>query len=445
MAADASIYAQFRQPVKSVADYMAEQDQQEGNALKLAAARMDMQKAQQADADTQAIRGLARQHGGDTNALVKALYGGGYLTQAQGLEKSIADSLKARTDQQKTAQEIESKKLADTHERIKIAGQVFGFVKDNPTLENAIRAADFLGQNGILPPERVQATILDLQANPDPERIRGLATQAFQSALDAKEQLPKFFQQNRGGTVATLGVNPVTGVSTDAQVATVTQTPDSIARSEDAAKSRAQALQIAGMVDARAREGLKLQGERLAFDKTKADAPAKPMPATAVKMQDEDLNAIGTFAGVDKDIEGFQKQIEQGKLTFGPVKNVLGQARNYAGVSSEQSRNLATFKAKMETMRNTVLLLNKGVQTEGDAQRAMNELMANINDPEVVKQRLAEIRALNQRAVQLKKNNIDTLRRNFGQPDMDYSKYENVPGATNLPKPGSVVDFGSLK
>ena len=62
---NASIFAQYAQPVKSVADYMAERDQQEGNALKLAAARMDMQKAQQADADTQVIRGLARQHGGD--------------------------------------------------------------------------------------------------------------------------------------------------------------------------------------------------------------------------------------------------------------------------------------------------------------------------------------------------------------------------------------------
>lgn len=162
----------------------------------------------------------------------------------------------------------------------------------------------------------------------------------------------------------------------------------------------------------------------------------KPMPGTAMKMQDEDLQAIGTFGGLNADLAGLQKQIADGKLKFGPLGNKVNDLRNYMGQSDEESRNFASFKSKMENLRNSVLLLNKGVQTEGDAQRAMNEIMANLNDQGVVTQRLAEIDALNKRAVELRKNNIGVLRRNYGQEDMDFSKYDPQPGATNLPKAG---------
>ena len=159
---------------------------------------------------------------------------------------------------------------------------------------------------------------------------------------------------------------------------------------------------------------------------------AKPMPGAAMKMQNEELDAIGTFSGLNADLAGLEKQIADGKLKFGLASNVINQGRNYIGNSNEESRNLASFKSKMESMRNSVLLLNKGVQTEGDAQRAMNEIFANINDQDVVKQRLAEIQALNKRAVELRKNNVGVLRRNYGQDDMDFTKIESQPAATNL-------------
>lgn len=166
-------------------------------------------------------------------------------------------------------------------------------------------------------------------------------------------------------------------------------------------------------------------------------AASKPLPPVAVKMQNDDLEVIGTFSGLDADLQGLQKQIEEGKLSFGLFNNLANSARNYTGNSTEESRNLASFKTKLENMRNSVLLLNKGVQTEGDAQRAMNEIIANINDKELVKQRLAEIRALNARAVQLQKGNIDLLRDNYGHPPLDFSKYDVLPPAVGDNKPGA--------
>lgn len=63
------------------------------------------------------------------------------------------------------------------------------------------------------------------------------------------------------------------------------------------------------------------------------------------------------------------------------------------------------------------------MQTDGDAQRAWNELLTNINDPRVVRQRLVEIQSLNERAAKLRMARNNTLRRNFGAADMDYTPY----------------------
>lgn len=206
-------------------------------------------------------------------------------------------------------------------------------------------------------------------------------------------------------------------------------TRDVTVRGQDvAANSRIQAANISAdtqrrgqnMTDARAR------------DKVDNPPPPKPMPASAVKLQNEELTAMGTFAGLESDLGAVEKQIDGGKLKLGGITNLTNQARNFVGASNEESRNLASFKAKMENMRNTTLLLNKGVQTEGDAQRAWNELMANINDPEVVKQRLAEIRAVNRRGVDLRKANVDVMRSNFGHEPMDFSKYDTQPATVNL-------------
>lgn len=166
----------------------------------------------------------------------------------------------------------------------------------------------------------------------------------------------------------------------------------------------------------------------------------KPIPPNIVKEQGELLNQIGTVSGINSDLSELNDQIKKGKLQLGPVRNVESTARNLAGMSDEVSRNFATFKAKMENLRNATLLLNKGVQTEGDAQRAFNELFANLNDQDVVSQRLAEIQKLNERAAALKKNQINAMRSEYGHPEMDFAKYENQPASVNLQKPADSVE-----
>lgn len=201
-----------------------------------------------------------------------------------------------------------------------------------------------------------------------------------------------------------------------------------LGRSPDSVASNNVTMRGQNMTDERSRE-------TLAFNKLK-DAQVdgystKPLPASALKMQNDAVDAIGTAGGINKMLSGVEKQISDGKVTFGPISNLMNQARNASGLSNEGSRNFSSFKSNLEKIRNESLRLNSGVQTDGDAQRAWSELFQNINDTELVKQRLGEIKALNNRAVDLQKLKVDSIRGNYKAEPYDYGKLPDaVPKAS---------------
>lgn len=155
----------------------------------------------------------------------------------------------------------------------------------------------------------------------------------------------------------------------------------------------------------------------------------KSMPVQAMKMQEENIDAISTAQGIKTDLSSFLNQLDSGALNIGVLSNAMSSAKNFTGNSDEQSRNYQSFKATLEKLRNDSLRLNKGVQTDGDAQRAWNELLTNINDPKVVRQRLVEIQAINDRAVKIRMARNNNLRSNYGNPALDYSPYLNQESA----------------
>ena len=194
-------------------------------------------------------------------------------------------------------------------------------------------------------------------------------------------------------------------------------------RRELAAQSSADRMTIAGMMNA-----------------TRQQKNVPKLPTSALKLQQEELDAIGTAATIQSDLGAIKAQVDSGQLKLGPVNNVLSAGKNWAGISDENSRNYGTFKATLERLRNESLRLNKGVQTEGDSQRAWNELITNINDPKLVSKRLGEIQAINERAANLRKMNVESIRSNFGVESMDTGQYERQPAAVARPtKPKSGV------
>jgi hypothetical protein len=151
-----------------------------------------------------------------------------------------------------------------------------------------------------------------------------------------------------------------------------------------------------------------------------------PLPTAIVQNQDELLDTINTSEGIINKTDRFVQQIDKGELDLGLMANLSNKAKNNLGMSTEESRNLASFQATLEQLRNDSLRLNNGVQTDGDAQRAWNELIANINDPQVVKQRLQEISEINKRGSQLKRVRLNTMRSEFGKEPLRPNSPDNI-------------------
>jgi hypothetical protein len=156
------------------------------------------------------------------------------------------------------------------------------------------------------------------------------------------------------------------------------------------------------------------------------------IPTPLVKEQDAMVDRVFNAQSIDADLSTIEGQIKAGKLRFGPVENLVSQAKNLLGVSDEQSRNFASFKTTLEKLRNDSLRLNTGVQTDGDAQREWNALFQNINDTAYVQGRLAEIRKINQRGAKLQRERLNILRRNSGAGELALPEVEPAIGAGAL-------------
>lgn len=178
-------------------------------------------------------------------------------------------------------------------------------------------------------------------------------------------------------------------------------------------------------------------------DRVIGDAPPnsqntlKPLPAAALRIQDEAIEQMMPMGGLNNRIDRLLEDLgPTGNLRLGPVLNQTNRALNAAGISTPQSRSFEDLKTNLEQFRNGILMLHKGVQTEGDAQRAMNQIVGNINDPKVVSQALTRLRELNDEASKLQTTRINTVRREYGAESMDFAPIIGNTG--RLPAPGVI-------
>lgn len=182
---------------------------------------------------------------------------------------------------------------------------------------------------------------------------------------------------------------------------------------------------------------LELGKMMVAMKQSAADSKVKPdLPPVGLKLQQEELEAIGTTAIINKDLNKYLGQLEDKTIDLGFVKNLVARGKNLMGSSDPQSVAFANFKADMEKLRNDSLRLNKGTQTEGDAIRAWNELFENITDQNVVKARLKTIAEKNALAAEYRKKNVNTIRKNYKADPFDFSEYD-LPAAAPEEKPAA--------
>jgi hypothetical protein len=183
MALDASIFARFAQPMRSVADYDLEhenlQGARQGNALRLLALQQGQQKADEYDRGVQrsnALQGLVGGFGADEEANALALVRGGFLKESQDYQESGAKRKKESAEAGYKAAQADKERIAGGLQKFEIIGQLMGGVQDQATYDLARqKAAQVLGP--------------EFAAQISPQYNPAEIAQAQQQAMSVKERL----------------------------------------------------------------------------------------------------------------------------------------------------------------------------------------------------------------------------------------------------------------
>jgi cobalamin biosynthesis Mg chelatase CobN len=144
---------------------------------------------------------------------------------------------------------------------------------------------------------------------------------------------------------------------------------------------------------------------------------AKPIPVGALNQVLGAQDALGATRVISDIIGKHTSRIQDGSLVIGPVDTIGAKLRTTLGRSTPQDVNLNEWEADKTKIVNESLRLNKGVQTEGDAQRAVQELMG-ASDQQTAIRALKRLTELNKRAVELQQQKLQTIYRNYNRgPD----------------------------
>lgn len=189
---------QTESPVNLMLQMQQMQAGRQANALQQAQMAEYQRKLQDQNALRATLAGFTPDMGAEQQ--VSALQRGGHLAEARLLAESLAKTAADKRAEEKSALEAE-------HKRLEMRGQVYGSVAANPTLENAQSALQYLLDNKLVDPNNATKVWQQIQDNPSPDNIRGLAQRFQTMSLSSKDQLEQHFQeQNLGASVRTLAM-----------------------------------------------------------------------------------------------------------------------------------------------------------------------------------------------------------------------------------------------
>lgn len=275
MALDPSIITGIRpvqidSPVNALAQVLKAQSMQQENQLGQAKLDEYQRTKTRQNKLLELVQGLPANTSDDQR--ISALKGGGYFDEADKLQTGMLNRRKVEAEAGAKEWDVQSKKLD-------LAGQAFGHVRQNPTLENANQTLDYLGERGIYSPETVAQYKAAVAA--DPSKIASLADTAFRTVLGAKEQLMRTDTRNLGGTTQTIGIDPVTGKATVLNSAVNTVSPDAVLQAKTSRDNNAATVgaTIRGqnLTDQRARETI-AQGKTPVGYRQGPDGSLVPIP-----------------------------------------------------------------------------------------------------------------------------------------------------------------------
>lgn len=170
--------------------------------------------------------------------------------------------------------------------------------------------------------------------------------------------------------------------------------------------------------------------------------PADLVPFVAPeKMGESTIKEIATaeknntiLTNSNKKLDDWISQTDKGEVKFGLGPRAVAIGQRIIGTQDENTRKLDSLSKFMETERNNILMAAKGTQTEGDATRAMNQIIQNtdLNNQESVAQALRDLKAYKEAQVAGNNSYIESLK--------GKRKLDNTGGSPQAPVSGEYAD-----
>lgn len=124
------------------------------------------------------------------------------------------------------------------------------------------------------------------------------------------------------------------------------------------------------------------------------------------------INSILT--STNKGLDNYLDKIDNNKISFGLGEKAKQIAENQIGGNavSANTLELNSLEKFIERERNNILLAAKGTQTEGDAERALNQIFkrTDMNSAASVKQALSDLKAYKEEQITANNVYVDALR-----------------------------------
>ncbi|MBR7729497.1 hypothetical protein [Acinetobacter nosocomialis] len=135
----------------------------------------------------------------------------------------------------------------------------------------------------------------------------------------------------------------------------------------------------------------------------------------ALKSVNEINTNLSTATQNAQKINSLISDVQSGKLNLSAANQLGAKAKNLVGLSDENSRGVENFQTALNQAVNDVLMMAKGTQTEGDAQRAAQVIAANPpRDNAAALQVLQRLAAVQQNTISALNQNMNSIYDNYG-------------------------------
>jgi len=164
---------------------------------------------------------------------------------------------------------------------------------------------------------------------------------------------------------------------------------------------------------ARSTKALQEQNAQIERDRKEEERRNKPLPSYLAKEEEQDFSVAQASTNLAADTNKFINQIKSGDIKFGLKDKASIRARQVFGSQDPDVIARENYDKFLLILTNESLRLNKGTQTEGDAQRAAKELLSS-ESPEAAASAMNRLLDINVRRAKDAADSVVRRRANAG-------------------------------